>query len=90
MRRISRQAGGCAGAQPPVDPDGRSLLLFRSRSVVDQTEVLFSWLPRDALVPAADPVDDAAAAAFVAALPSLIAGWAVGGFYLSLGPSLVL
>src|SRR4030081_1766764 len=27
---------------------------FRSRSVVDQTEVLFSWLPRDALVPAAD------------------------------------
>ena len=27
---------------------------------------------------------------FVAALPSLIAGWAVGGFYLSLGPSLAL
>ena len=28
--------------------------------------------------------------AFVAALPSLIAGWAVGGFYLSLGPSVIL
>jgi predicted MFS family arabinose efflux permease len=28
--------------------------------------------------------------AFVAALPSLIAGWGVGGFYLSLGPSLAL
>lgn len=28
--------------------------------------------------------------AFIAALPSLVAGWAVGGFYLSLGPSLVL
>ena len=27
---------------------------------------------------------------FIAALPSLIAGWAVGGFYLSLGPSLAL
>ena len=27
---------------------------------------------------------------FVASLPSLIAGWAVGGFYLSLGPSLLL
>src|SRR6267378_3977503 len=27
---------------------------------------------------------------FVASLPSLIAGWAVGGFYLSLGPSLIL
>lgn len=28
--------------------------------------------------------------AFLAALPILVAGWAVGGFYLSLGPSLVL
>ncbi len=28
--------------------------------------------------------------AFVAAVPSLIAGWAVGGFYMSLGPSLAL
>ena len=28
--------------------------------------------------------------AFAAALPSLIAGWSVGGFYLSLGPSLIL
>jgi len=28
--------------------------------------------------------------AFAAALPSLIAGWGVGGFYLSLGPSLAL
>ena len=28
--------------------------------------------------------------AFIAALPSLIAGWGVGGFYLSLGPSLAL
>ena len=27
---------------------------------------------------------------FFAALPSLVAGWAVGGFYLSLGPSLAL
>src|SRR6267143_904276 len=27
---------------------------------------------------------------FVASLPSLIAGWAAGGFYLSLGPSLIL
>ncbi|HEX2682198.1 MAG TPA: MFS transporter, partial [Candidatus Dormibacteraeota bacterium] len=27
---------------------------------------------------------------FLASLPSLIAGWAVGGFYLSLGPSLAL
>lgn len=35
-------------------------------------------------------VEAAIRPAFVAALPSLIAGWAVGGFYLSLGPSLVL
>jgi MFS family permease len=28
--------------------------------------------------------------AFAAALPSLVAGWSVGGFYLSLGPSLIL
>ncbi|HEX6488252.1 MAG TPA: MFS transporter [Candidatus Dormibacteraeota bacterium] len=35
-------------------------------------------------------VEDAARRAFTATLPSLIAGWAVGGFYLSLGPSLAL
>jgi hypothetical protein len=35
-------------------------------------------------------VESAIRPAFVAALPSLIAGWAVGGFYLSLGPSLSL
>ena len=29
-------------------------------------------------------------AAFIATLPSLVAGWGVGGFYLSLGPSLAL
>jgi predicted MFS family arabinose efflux permease len=40
-------------------------------------------LPRVAVEPAVRP-------AFLAALPSLIAGWAVGGFYLSLGPSLAL
>jgi MFS family permease len=41
------------------------------------------WLPRIGVEAAIRP-------AFVAALPSLIAGWAVGGFYLSLGPSLIL
>lgn len=40
-------------------------------------------LPRVGVEPAVRP-------AFVAALPSLIAGWGVGGFYLSLGPSLAL
>ena len=35
-------------------------------------------------------VERAIRPAFLAALPSLIAGWAVGGFYLSLGPSLIL
>lgn len=35
-------------------------------------------------------VETAVRPAFIAALPSLIAGWAVGGFYLSLGPSLAL
>lgn len=40
-------------------------------------------LPRIGVEPAIRP-------AFIAALPSLIAGWAVGGFYLSLGPSLIL
>jgi MFS family permease len=40
-------------------------------------------LPRVGVEPAVRP-------AFLAALPILIAGWAVGGFYLSLGPSLVL
>ena len=40
-------------------------------------------VPRIGVEPAIRP-------AFVAALPSLIAGWAVGGFYLSLGPSLIL
>ena len=35
-------------------------------------------------------VEPAVRPAFVAALPSLIAGWGVGGFYLSLGPSLAL
>ncbi|TMF21798.1 MAG: MFS transporter [Chloroflexi bacterium] len=35
-------------------------------------------------------VEPAVRTAFVAALPSLIAGWGVGGFYLSLGPSLAL
>jgi MFS family permease len=41
------------------------------------------WLPRIGVEPAIRP-------AFTAALPSLIAGWAVGGFYLSLGPSVIL
>ena len=41
------------------------------------------WMPRIGVEPAIRP-------AFTAALPSLIAGWAVGGFYLSLGPSLIL
>ena len=40
-------------------------------------------MPRVGVEPAVRP-------AFVAALPSLIAGWGVGGFYLSLGPSLAL
>src|SRR3989440_255729 len=40
-------------------------------------------LPRVGVEPATRP-------AFVAALPSLIAGWGVAGFYLSLGPSLAL
>ena len=40
-------------------------------------------LPRIGVEPAVRP-------AFVAALPTLVAGWAVGGFYLSLGPSLAL
>lgn len=35
-------------------------------------------------------VEPAVRPAFFAALPSLIAGWGVGGFYLSLGPSLAL
>lgn len=39
---------------------------------------------------AADRVEAAMRTQFVASLPSLIAGWAVGGFYLSLGPSLLL
>src|SRR5215472_8972183 len=43
----------------------------------------FSLTPRVGVEPAIRP-------AFIALLPSLIAGWAVGGFYLSLGPSLVL
>jgi hypothetical protein len=37
-------------------------------------EVVLSWLPRDALVPAADPVDDAAAVPFRFLLPALVAG----------------
>jgi MFS family permease len=41
------------------------------------------WTPRIGVEPAIRPT-------FIAALPSLIAGWAVGGFYLSLGPSLIL
>lgn len=41
------------------------------------------WLPRIGVEAAIRP-------AFTAALPTLIAGWAVGGFYLSLGPSLAL
>lgn len=40
-------------------------------------------LPRVGVEPAVRP-------AFIAALPSLVAGWAVGGFYLSLGPSVAL
>src|SRR2546421_5008950 len=40
-------------------------------------------LPRVGVEPATRP-------AFLAALPSLIAGWGVAGFYLSLGPSLAL
>jgi predicted MFS family arabinose efflux permease len=40
-------------------------------------------MPRVAVEPDVRP-------AFIAALPSLIAGWGVGGFYLSLGPSLAL
>ena len=35
-------------------------------------------------------VERAVRPAFLAAVPSLVAGWAVGGFYLSLGPSLAL
>ena len=35
-------------------------------------------------------VEAAARPQFLAALPILVAGWAVGGFYLSLGPSLTL
>jgi MFS family permease len=35
-------------------------------------------------------VDPAARPAFLAALPTLIAGWGVGGFYFSLGPTLAL
>jgi predicted MFS family arabinose efflux permease len=35
-------------------------------------------------------VEPAVRPGFLAALPTLIAGWAVGGFYLSLGPSLAL
>lgn len=35
-------------------------------------------------------VESAVRPHFTAALPSLVAGWAVGGFYLSLGPSLAL
>ena len=41
------------------------------------------WVPRIGVEASIRP-------AFVAALPSLVAGWAVGGFYLSLGPSLIL
>jgi MFS family permease len=40
-------------------------------------------LPRVGVEPRARPE-------FIAALPSLVAGWAVGGFYLSLGPSVAL
>ena len=40
-------------------------------------------LPRVGVEPAVRP-------AFIAALPSLIAGWGVAGFYLSLGPNLIL
>jgi hypothetical protein len=40
-------------------------------------------VPRVGVEPAVRP-------AFIAALPSLVAGWAVGGFYLSLGPSVAL
>jgi MFS family permease len=40
-------------------------------------------LPRIGVEPQVRPT-------FVAAVPSVVAGWAVGGFYLSLGPSLVL
>ncbi|OLC27372.1 MAG: hypothetical protein AUH40_01815 [Chloroflexi bacterium 13_1_40CM_65_17] len=40
-------------------------------------------VPRVGVEPAVRP-------AFIAGLPSLIAGWGVGGFYLSLGPNLVL
>src|SRR5215831_5143519 len=40
-------------------------------------------MPRVGVEPAIRP-------AFIAALPNLIAGWSVGGFYLSLGPSLIL
>jgi predicted MFS family arabinose efflux permease len=35
-------------------------------------------------------VEEAIRPAFIAAVPSLVAGWAVGGFYMSLGPSLAL
>jgi len=41
------------------------------------------WMPRVGVGHAIRPV-------FLAALPTLIAGWSVGGFYLSLGPSLIL
>jgi len=40
-------------------------------------------LPRVGVEPAVRP-------AFIAALPSLVAGWGVAGFYLSLGPNLIL
>ncbi|HKW71980.1 MAG TPA: MFS transporter [Candidatus Dormibacteraeota bacterium] len=41
------------------------------------------WIPRVDVEPSIRP-------AFTAGLPMLIAGWGVGGFYLSLGPSVVL
>ena len=59
---------------------GAGILLMPEPS--KQRGALNLW-PRVGIEPAVRPV-------FVAALPSLIAGWAVGSFYLSLGPSLAL
>src|SRR3982075_4067618 len=59
---------------------GRGLAL---RPEPAQRRASLRLVPRVGVEPAVRP-------AFAAALPSLIAGWGVGGFYLSLGPSLAL
>ena len=59
---------------------GAGIVLIREPSVSHTAPRL---MPRVGVEPAVRP-------AFLAAVPSLVAGWAVGGFYLSLGPSLAL